>query len=177
MTPMRTVRGAISLSTSPHLAAKPYSQRANPVTLPPGRARLATRPLAIGSPTCANTIGKLLAVCFSAIIAASLPAKIASGRIPTSSAAKLRKRSLFPPDLVADRAIELRFGHDHTGSSAGAAVEAGDKVAHRPLAAGIKQLVKLRRVVPPRRRPSGVDLASREAAGEFGPAQRLRVGG
>ena len=28
MTPMRSVRGAISLSTSPHLAAKPYSQRA-----------------------------------------------------------------------------------------------------------------------------------------------------
>src|SRR5262249_21333801 len=60
--PMRTVRGAISLSTSPHFAAKPYSQRANPVTLPPGRAGLATRPAATGSLTCANTIGKVLAV-------------------------------------------------------------------------------------------------------------------
>src|SRR6516162_10997653 len=51
------------------------SQRANPVTLPPGRAGLATRPAATGSLTCANTIGKVLAVCCSAIMAASLPAK------------------------------------------------------------------------------------------------------
>ena len=49
MTPTRAMRGAISLSNSPHLAAKPYSQRANPVRLPPGRAGLATRPLATGS--------------------------------------------------------------------------------------------------------------------------------
>jgi len=29
----------------------------NPVMLPPGRARLATKPLSTGSPTCENTIG------------------------------------------------------------------------------------------------------------------------
>src|SRR6516164_3554377 len=40
MTAARVTRGAISLSSSSHFAPMPYSNPRNPVTLPPGRARL-----------------------------------------------------------------------------------------------------------------------------------------
>src|SRR5262249_16037340 len=40
----RFTPGAISLSSSSHFALKPISKLINPVTLPPGRARLSTRP-------------------------------------------------------------------------------------------------------------------------------------
>src|SRR5262249_2626073 len=41
--------GAISLSSSNHFALMPYSYRVKPVTLPPGRARLSTKPAPTGS--------------------------------------------------------------------------------------------------------------------------------
>src|SRR5262245_21830387 len=44
-----------------------------PVTLPPGRARLATKPTPTGSPTAANTIGTTGAACFAAITAGVPP--------------------------------------------------------------------------------------------------------
>src|SRR5262249_45362691 len=44
----RLTRGAISLSSSNHLPAIVGSERTNPVTLPPGRARLAMKPLPTG---------------------------------------------------------------------------------------------------------------------------------
>ena len=52
-----TVRGAISFNSSTHLPPIEDSKSANPVTLPPGRARLVAKPLAIGSATFTNTIG------------------------------------------------------------------------------------------------------------------------
>jgi hypothetical protein len=45
MTIARLTRGAISLSSSSHFPLMPYSNRRNPVVLPPGRDRLATRPI------------------------------------------------------------------------------------------------------------------------------------
>src|SRR5215475_2749006 len=43
-TPTHVTRGAISLSSSNHLPPMPYSKIVNPVALPPGRAKLSTKP-------------------------------------------------------------------------------------------------------------------------------------
>ena len=53
----RVTGGAISLSNSSHLPPIVGSKLVSPVRLPPGCARLATKPLPTGSPTCRNTIG------------------------------------------------------------------------------------------------------------------------
>ena len=45
-------------SLNSHLPME-YSKTANPVMLPPGRARLSTKPARTGSPAVANTIGTL----------------------------------------------------------------------------------------------------------------------
>src|SRR5256885_8048206 len=58
-TAARMRRGAISFSSSSHLPLKLYSKIMNPVTLPPGRASVSTKPAPTGSPTPTNTIGKL----------------------------------------------------------------------------------------------------------------------
>src|SRR6516164_9216227 len=51
----RAVRGAISLSSSSHLAAIVGSIVTKPVMFPPGCGKLATKPLPIGSATSAKT--------------------------------------------------------------------------------------------------------------------------
>jgi hypothetical protein len=56
-TAARVTRGAISLSSSSHFAATPYSNDVKPVALPTGRARLSTKPAPTGSGTIANTMG------------------------------------------------------------------------------------------------------------------------
>ena len=53
----RARRGAISLSIASHLPVMLASYSSRPVRLPPGRARLATKPEPIGSETVTNTIG------------------------------------------------------------------------------------------------------------------------
>src|SRR5262249_44503759 len=58
----RLTLGAISLSSSSHLLAIVGSVKMKPVTLPPGRAKLATKPLPIGSATIAKTMG-IVRVC------------------------------------------------------------------------------------------------------------------
>ena len=50
-TATRVTRGAICLSSSSHFALMPYSNWVNPVALPPGRARLSTKPAPTGSGT------------------------------------------------------------------------------------------------------------------------------
>ena len=49
--------GAIALSNSSHFPLRVYSNCRNPVALPPGRARLSTKPAPTGSGTATNTIG------------------------------------------------------------------------------------------------------------------------
>src|SRR6266498_3489703 len=61
-------RGAISLSNSIHLPPSEPSILRNPVTLPPGRARFATKPEPIGSETTAKTIGMVRVCCSSAAV-------------------------------------------------------------------------------------------------------------
>src|SRR5215831_10158098 len=48
-TATRVTGGAISLSISSHLPASEYSNPVNPVALPPGRARLPTKPVPTGA--------------------------------------------------------------------------------------------------------------------------------
>jgi hypothetical protein len=55
--PLRVTRGAISLSSSSHFPLMPYLNTVNPVALPPGRARLSTKPAPTGSIICVNTTG------------------------------------------------------------------------------------------------------------------------
>ena len=61
----RVTLGAISLEQLQPFAAQAVFEQVKPVTLPPGRARLATRPAPTGSATCANTIGTVRVACCS----------------------------------------------------------------------------------------------------------------
>src|SRR5262245_22224375 len=79
MTPTRVTFGAISLSSSSHFAPISYSNVVNPVMLPPGFARLATKPALTGSATCANTIGTVLVACCNAATAGVVLARMMSG--------------------------------------------------------------------------------------------------
>src|SRR6516165_658548 len=63
-----TTRGAISLSSSTHLPPSASSLAVKPVTMPPGREKLATRPLPTGSATVAKTIGIVRVCCNSAAV-------------------------------------------------------------------------------------------------------------
>src|SRR5262249_40078301 len=62
----RVVLGAICLSSSSHFPLKLYSNSKKPVVLPPGRARLSTKPLPTGSIVPANTIGTERLACCNA---------------------------------------------------------------------------------------------------------------
>src|SRR6266436_3284012 len=53
----RLTRGAISLSSSSHLPVIVGSITVNPVALPPGWAKLSTKPLPTGSATITKTMG------------------------------------------------------------------------------------------------------------------------
>src|SRR6516225_10116994 len=68
-TATRVTPGAISLISSTHFPANPYSGLVKPVALPPGRARLATKPAPTGSTTCANTIGTVRVACSKGVAA------------------------------------------------------------------------------------------------------------
>ena len=56
-TAARVTPGAICLSSSSHFPPMLYSNEAKPVILPPGRAKLATKPPLTGSTTVTSTIG------------------------------------------------------------------------------------------------------------------------
>src|SRR6516225_8958696 len=62
-TAARVTRGATCLSSSGHFPLKLYSNERKPVTLPPGRAKLSTRPAATGSEAAGNTIGTVRVSC------------------------------------------------------------------------------------------------------------------
>src|SRR5262249_42978838 len=104
-TATRVRPGAISLSSSNHFPSMPYSVKLNPVALPPGRARLSTKPPPTGSPTFTNTIG-------TARVASSkgdklgLPvARMTSGASAISSAAYLRTSSVLVGQRVSMRTL------------------------------------------------------------------------
>ena len=63
--------GSTSRKSSIRLPARSVDWIDRPVTLPPGRARIATKPLPTGSTASANTIGIVEVACFAAGTAAS----------------------------------------------------------------------------------------------------------
>ena len=102
-TAARVTPGAISLSSSSHFPLMPYSYWVKPVALPPGRARLSTKPAPTGSRSTANTIGTVRVACSNGPTAEPPTARMTSGASATNSAAYLRVRSASPaPQRVVD---------------------------------------------------------------------------
>src|SRR5262245_19914319 len=78
----------------------------NPVTTPPGRARLSTNPAPTGSVTRRNTIGVVLVACSNRSTAGLPTAKTTSGPSVDNSTANLRMSSTLPaPQRVSIRAF------------------------------------------------------------------------
>jgi hypothetical protein len=77
------------------LLPKEASKLMKPVMSPPGFAKLATKPLPIGSDA-ANTIGIVLVSACSAAVAGVVKVKITSGLSWTNSFANSRMRSTLP---------------------------------------------------------------------------------
>src|SRR5262245_46170695 len=93
----RVTPGAICLISSSHFALTLYSKLINPVALPPGRARLSTKPAPTGSGTCTNTIGTVRVACNNGPVIAPPAARMTSGASAANSAACLRILSASPP--------------------------------------------------------------------------------
>ena len=91
-----TVRGAISFNSSTHLPPSVGSLTVNPVTLPPGCVKFATKPLPIGSDTPVNTMGIVRVSRARAPITGVVTPRIASGRRSTSSFANVLILSASP---------------------------------------------------------------------------------
>ncbi len=102
MTTTRVVCGASSFSSSSHLALVLNSNVEKPVTLPPGCARLPTKPAPTGSVTLVNTIGTVLVACCSATMASVVEARMTSGACATNSAAYLRRSTSLAPHRISN---------------------------------------------------------------------------
>ena len=87
--------GTASLSTSSLLVFSSVAKAESPVTLPPGRARLATRPTPTGSPTLAITMGMVVVAFFAANADGPPVTTIRSTLRRTRSAASSGRRSVF----------------------------------------------------------------------------------
>jgi hypothetical protein len=94
--PTRASVGITSLSTSNLLLFSSGPKFESPVTLPPGRARLATKPEPTGSPEFAITMGMVLVAPFAANGVGPPTVTIRSTLRRTNSAASSGSRSRFP---------------------------------------------------------------------------------
>src|SRR5499427_2795714 len=92
-TATRASRGTTSFSNSSRFPPKSGAMRFIPVTLPPGRARLATSPLPNGSPAAVMTIGMVEVACLAASGARVPAAAITSTLRRTRSVASSGSRS------------------------------------------------------------------------------------
>ena len=96
MNAARLMPGAISFSRLSHLPPMAASMFVNPVMLPPGRGRPATKPEPTGSLTIANTIGMVPVSRCNAAVTAVVEQKITSGCDPISSVTKALARLVSP---------------------------------------------------------------------------------
>ena len=94
----RVIWGATSFSNSSHLPAIGASLTATPVALPPGRERLATKPLPTGSLTFVKTIGIVRVSASRAASTGPPTLMMTSGFSATSSLALVRIRSRPSPE-------------------------------------------------------------------------------
>jgi len=88
--------GTISRTSSTRLAATSVCWTDRPVTLPPGRAKLAIRPVPTGSPAAPKTIGMTDVACLAATIASVADVTMTSTLSRTNSVAISAKRSGRP---------------------------------------------------------------------------------
>jgi hypothetical protein len=88
--------GTTSRKSSSRLPARSVVCIDRPVTLPPGRTKLATRPLPTGSPAAAKTIGITDVACFAATTFAGVDVTMTPTLSRTNSAAIWAERSLRP---------------------------------------------------------------------------------
>ena len=96
-TPMPPNAGADLMRICKHFAPKSGKSRNTPVTLPPGRARLPTHPLAIGSLSRSIAITGITFVAPLAACTAVGPAAMMASTVPfTKSAARAGKRDWSP---------------------------------------------------------------------------------
>src|SRR6516165_11422835 len=105
-TATRRKPGDICLSSSSHFPASVYSNLVNPVALPPGCARLSTKPPLTGSVTLLKTTGIFGFNRIRGAIAESPEMTIASGASATSRSAS-RRTSIG--SLLAQFEIDLYF--------------------------------------------------------------------
>jgi hypothetical protein len=95
--PIECAAGTSSRSNSRRYAVNADVRMAAPVTLPPGRPRLATKPFLMGSPPATNTIGIVVVADFAVRTRAVPPAaKITSTRRRVKFVASASKRSYRP---------------------------------------------------------------------------------
>ena len=94
--PTRASLGTASLSTSSLLVFSSGDKLDSPVTLPPGRARLATKPAPTGSPAFVITMGMVVVALLAANAAGVPVTTIRSTLRRTKSAASSGRRSFFP---------------------------------------------------------------------------------
>jgi len=101
--------GTASLSNSSHFPpADPIGD--TPVMLPPGRAKLATKPALTGSPA-SMTMGIVVVVCWAARVASVLGAMMTSTWSRTNSAARSGRRFWLPlcPSVLHGEVLSLNI--------------------------------------------------------------------
>ena len=114
-TATRVTPGAICLSSSSHFPLMLYSKFMKPVALPPGRARLSTKPAPTGSATTGNTIGTVRVACSNGPTVEAPWARMTSGASAANSAACLRMSAALArgpagvdPHVAADGPAQQR---------------------------------------------------------------------
>jgi hypothetical protein len=92
-TATREMVGTASFNTSSCLVTRSATRRSSPVRLPPGRARLATRPRSTRLEDTATTMGMVVVACLVASAAGVECSQMTSGASWTNSAARAGSRS------------------------------------------------------------------------------------
>ena len=160
----RLMLGAISLSRFSHLPAKAGSVCLNPVMLPPGRGRLATKPARTGSTTTVKTMGMMVVARCRAAVAGVVEESRTSGRDATSSVAKALARLLSASvQRSSIRVLRPSIQPSRASSST--------NVATKPRNSGL--LTDHPISSPMRRRPSGCSAPT--ASGHVNAAPPTRV--
>jgi hypothetical protein len=96
-TATRASPGTASFSSSTCLPASSVPTKLRPVTFPPGRAKLATRPVATGSAGTVMTMGTVVVTCFAASAVSVLETTMTSTLRRTSSSTTARFASIRSP--------------------------------------------------------------------------------
>ena len=149
--------GTTSRKSSSRLPARSVDWSDSPVTLPPGRARLATKPVPTGSAAAAKTIGMIDVACFAARTTGVPEVTMTSTLSRTNSAAISAQRSLRPrPSDTRSRRCGPRSSRAPAAAarrrrSTGSVAEA-ELAPRKPDGRQLRRLLRARRERPRGRR-------------------------